>query len=168
MKRLRSILQPQRTIATVLAMVWLPYAGTRCIESPVGPRGSAGSVDFGHHESHPSSSGHHDSSTGHHDHDTHGIGGNARASQPIKGDVHTSADAGRHEGQPPGDTCCTQTGKGSVIPSTPAGSEPPRAVAVMGLYRAARPQRADHPDQRTLRPVAHSPPIYLRNATLLI
>lgn len=161
MKRLRSMLPLQRAIATVLAMVSLPYAGTRCIENPVGPRGSAGSVDFGHHESHPSSSGHHD-------HDTDGVGGNRRAAQPTKGHAHASGDAGMHDDHYPDDTCCTQTGKGSVIPSAYAGSKPPPAVAVMGLWSAARPQLAEHPEQRTPRPVAHSPPIYLRNATLLI
>jgi len=116
---------------------------------------------FGHHESHASSSDDHH-------HDTHNVGTNGNPAEPTQGHAHASGDADRHHDQHHDDTCCTLTGKRSVIPSAPAGSEPPLAVAVMGFWRADHPQRANHPEQRTLIPVAHSPPIYLRNAALLI
>lgn len=164
MKHLRRRLQPHSVMATVLAVVWLPYAGTRCLENPAGPRGSAGSVNciFGHHEPHRSSSGHHHG-------EVHTVGGHAHAAEPggDRNHGHASGNAGRHD-QGRDETCCTQTGKRSVIPSTHAGSEPPVAIAALWPARSYRPPLAGHPDQRALAPVAHSPPIYLRNASLLI
>jgi hypothetical protein len=163
MKRLRRTLQPRSVVATVLAMVWLPFAGTRCLENPAGPSGAAGSVNciFGHHEAHGSSAGHHHG-------EAHGVGGDPSTAEPAQDHAHASGDAGRHHDHRQDDTCCTQTGKRSVIPSASAGSEPPVAVAAMWLWRAARPPLAHHPERRVFAPVAHSPPIYLRNATLLI
>lgn len=137
---------PQRraVVATVVALVWLPYAGTRCLENPSGPSGAEGSVNcIFHHESHGSAAGHH--------HDDGGPG----------------AAAGHHDHHRD-DTCCTQTGKRSVIPSTSGGSEPPGVLGGGWLASWYRPQRADHLEPSAPVPVAHSPPLYLRNASLLI
>ena len=163
MRRWRSKLPPRSVMALVVALVWLPYAGRHCLENPIGP-GAAGSVNciFGHHAAHPSSSGHHHG-------EAHGVGGHTNDAGPARDHGHASGDAGRHHDHHQDDTCCTQTGKRSVIPSTSAGSEPPLLAVVQAWPMSSiRPPLAGQPEQRALAPVAHSPPIYLRNATLLI
>ena len=158
MKRRRTTLQLRSIVAVAVAIVWLPFQGTRCYQ---GPAGSTNCI-FGHHEAHESSADHH------HGH-AHGIGGSAGTGEPVQ-DHHAAAsgDAGKRHGHQRDDTCCTQTGKCSVIPSAAFGPEPLVAVAAVGSPTSYLPALVGHPERCTLAPVAHSPPIYLRNATLLI
>lgn len=159
----RRKVRPRCVVATVLAMVWLPYAGTRCLENPAGPPGAAGSVNciFGHHAEHRPADGHHHSPA-------HRVGGDPTIAEPVHDHGHASADTGRRRDHRRDDTCCNLTGKYSVIPSVSAASGPPVAVASAWNSSSWHRPLAHYPEQRALAPVAHSPPIYLRNATLLI
>jgi hypothetical protein len=160
MKRRRKIPQRHAVVATVIALVWLPYAGTRCLENPGGPSDSVNCI-FHHHESHTPGGDHHDAAPG--------VGGYTGKGEPSQDRVRRGGQsAARHHDHHRDDTCCTRTGKRSVIPSAFAGAGPSAVVGPAWLVASNRPAPADHVVAHALAPVAHSPPIYLRNATLLI
>lgn len=151
-----------RLCAAVLAMLWLPLAGERCLETRAGSSNAPGSINkmFGHHP--------HGSSSGHRHDDPHGVASRGSAAETVHDHAGPRRDAGRRHDQRPDDTCCAKTSDRSVIPSAWAGLDPPVAVAALVLWCLCRPLSAGHPEQPALTPVAHSPPIYLLNATLLI
>ena len=136
-----------RTIVGLLAIAWLPYVSTRCVDA---------SADGGCPIAHPprDAGSHQGHEPGHHSHEG----------------VPTAHQDGDHD-QTPGRTCCELTGKYActVNSSTPSAAPPrlmvtlPRAVDVHALAPLPTP----HPQRRTPGPI-HGPPPYLRFATLLI
>ena len=128
----------------VLAVTWLPYTALRCVEDPLTHAGCsvlvlALQMRSSNHDAHQ----HSDAAT----HPEHGT---------------------RKHGMPR--TCCDITGKCDV--EMTAGSAPtgPLAPAIATTWPFAEPiaPRAQTPHGCQTTPVAHAPPIFLRNATLLI
>lgn len=131
-----------RSIALAVAVFWLPYTCTRCLEIPAGPEGAA-SVDClaGHHGT-ESQSDHHRTA---------------------------AADHGRSHDRSAADTCCVWTGKSAVAPaSAPTLLDSGTAVAIMPAARPPVVGLAAWDRSRHVVPLAHAPPIYIRNAALLI
>jgi hypothetical protein len=147
--------KPRRvqTVALVVVVAWLPYASTRCLEAP-GPHGATESVNciFGHHGAAEPHSDRHDAAARHpHRHDA--------------ASAHRQAGSGHDH-----DTCCTRTGKFAVtLTSTPPPPDPSAAVALIARAELMQLPIAPFLDRRRcLVPLAHAPPVYLRNASLLI
>ena len=132
-----------RAITAALAVAWLPYIATRCVENPATHAGCRVLPDTSY---------------------THAAEASAHSR-------HRMA-AGRHEHQhsrAPGHTCCDLTGKCNikVTPGTPSLAP----VQMMATLPAATQVSAPHAESlphRAAPAVAHAPPTYLRNLTLLI
>ena len=133
-----------RTIPAVLVIVWLPYIATRCIETQL-PHSGCGIL----------------SATAHapgHDH--------ARSHDGMAPRQHEDSHARKHL---PVRTCCDLTGKCDVkvAPSTPPLAPTLLAAALPVAVSPLVPQ-LPLLDGRSAPAVAHAPPAYIRNVTLLI
>jgi hypothetical protein len=126
-----------RAIIVILAVTWLPYITTRCVENPITHVGCPFFPGAMHAATHS----------------------DAQSPQRQHAQHHA-----------PGHSCCDLTGKCNVrVAASPQAFDPP-------TFAVALPA-APHPivvtalcsDQRSnVAYVAHSPPAYLRNATLLL
>ncbi len=136
-----------RTLVGLLAIAWLPYASTYCIDAPVdgGCRLAHASSDAGFHHEHEQ---------GHHSHDS----------------VPAAHQDGDHD-QIPARTCCELTGKRACTLSSSTQPAAPPGLTVMlprGMdTHSLAPLPTASPLRRTPAP-AHGPPPYLRFVTLLI
>ena len=131
-----------RMVTMLLMVAWLPYMSTRCLENPLT---HAGCPMFPAVASaaHPGHHGGRDSAMAHH----HG-----------------------HAHHDPGHTCCDLTGKCNVrvIAATPP-LDAPAVTAVLPAAPASLVVLGPRIDQlHSVSLVAHSPPTYLRNASLLL
>jgi hypothetical protein len=134
-----------RSISVVLAIAWLPYIAMRCVDNPATHAG-CGMLRGAAHA--PGSDGHGPS----HEGMAHGGGTHNHGQEPAR--AHT---------------CCDLTGKCDVKITTGAPSLAPPLLATI-LPVAVRAIVAD-PERLSAcltPPVAHAPPTYLRNATLLL
>jgi hypothetical protein len=131
-----------RAIAFVLAVAWLPYIATRCIENPLT-----------HHCSVLPAAAHaHAGET--HEPSHHGM---------------ASAHDDQHHKTAPAHTCCDLTGKCNMkLAAATPSFVPIHLVAILPLAVDASVPYAELPPQRDAAALAHAPPTYLRNATLLI
>lgn len=133
----------RRGIYVLVAITWLPYIATRCIESSAtgkdcdlvrqGMRADHGGDDH-HHPPPPGSASDHD--------------------HPHKGTPHR--------------TCCELTGKCDVRTTPFVSFAAPTVVTAVALVLHAPPPLPCQAQHRPPVAVAHAPPIYLRHATLLI
>jgi hypothetical protein len=130
-----------RVIPFVLAVAWLPYVATRCVENPVTHVG-CGML--------PAAYAHTGDAGGH---SQHGM-----ASQP-----------GHHHNHAPAHTCCDLTGKCNIkiTPST-ASLDPLQLVALAPVTPDRVVPHADCSRRQATPTLAHAPPIYLRDLTLLV
>lgn len=145
-------------IAVAVVVAWLPYACTRCLETSGGQHGAGGSADcvFGHPAAAASHPDHHDRA------DTHPHHGHS-AAQPEHG--------GKGHDHSPIDTCCELTGKYAVTLTSVPGLSDPWGTMVTVIAAAGMPGLRVAPFAYRVPcalPLAHGPPVYLRNAALLI
>jgi hypothetical protein len=126
-----------------LALAWLPFITTHCIDPASCPT------------EHMRSEGHHDDHHGDHAH-SHG---------------DAAANHGtRHESPPstPARACCNLTGKFNIL----ASAGPPSVAPVFSSTALAAPVVPELRNGALRSPfiphTAHAPPLYLRNHTLLI
>ena len=137
-----------RAISVVLGVAWLPYIATRCIMVP----GAHADCDM------LSPSAHADA-----DHTVpHHHAPDALAQPEPQHQSHTPSKQPAH-------SCCDLTGKCNikVTPGTPS-LDPGHLVATLPVAVDARIRHAELPPDRGAPALAHAPPTYLRNATLLI
>lgn len=131
-------------IPLVLAVTWLPYITTRCVENPFthagcGMLATAHRHSEGHHSHAPS----HDSVTPMHQH-------------------HESPDS-------PARTCCELTGKCNIKAASPGPSiDPPTLLTTLPAIARLPVTGAHELAHVPSFALAHGPPTYLRNATLRI
>jgi hypothetical protein len=136
-----------RPLVGLLAIAWLPYVSTYCIDAPVdgGCRLAHPSGNAGSHQGHgPGHHSHHDAPTAHHD--------------------------GDHDHIPAG-TCCELTGKRACTLNSSTQSTPPPGLTFTLPWGMDTHPLAVLPTARPLRQTpasAHGPPLYLRFVTLLI
>ena len=141
-------------VALVVALVWLPYASTRCLER-IGPHGDEGAENcvFGHYAG---------DASGPHRH------------EDAATRVHNGADAAAQEHSHKGpdhsaDTCCTWTGKFAVtLTAAPTAPDCAGTVALSAMPGVLWAGTAYADYVRRAVPLAHGPPIFIRNAALLI
>ncbi len=139
-----------RTIVGILAVAWVPYILTRCVEG-IGHEGCP--VSAAAHEETSSQHHHGDSSEHHH------------ARRGVLPAAHQTDD---HE-HPSERVCCDLTGKSAFVKSAPPSTAAP-AVVLVTLYGSATaliPPEGPRSKSRAAAPTHHPPP-YLRFATLLI
>src|SRR5512143_3746521 len=132
-----------RAITVALAVAWLPYIATRCVENPATHTGCRILPDAPYtHAAEAPAHSHHRMAVGQHNH------------QPRRA---------------PGQTCCDLTGKCNikVTPSTPSLA-PVQLMATLPAAIHAFAQHAESLPQHAAPAFAHAPPTYLRNVTLLI
>jgi hypothetical protein len=118
-----------RLIPAILAITWLPYISTRCVENPATHAGC----------------------------------------HMFPGAVHAAQEHGEHHRHAPVHTCCDLTGKCNVrvVPEVPQ-LDAPALVATLPLAVAVVVPVLSSPTFCDISLVAHSPPTYLCNATLLL
>jgi hypothetical protein len=133
-----------QAISLLLAITWLPYTATRCVENPFTHDGCGMlATAHEHPEGHHSHAASHDGVTPTHQH---------------------------HDGQhSPVRTCCELTGKCNIKVTAPVPSiDPPALLAVLPAVARVPAPTAYELQCGPTRALAHGPPTYLRNAVLRI
>lgn len=140
-----------RAVSVMLGVAWLPYIATRCIMVP-GAHADCGVLSPRTHADADHSASHH------HAHDA--------LAQPQPQHHHN----GHTPSKQPAHTCCDLTGKCNIKITTPGPPplDPVQLVAILPVAVDASVQHAVLPAYRGAPALAHAPPTYLRNATLLI
>lgn len=139
-----------RAVSVVLGVAWLPYIATRCITVP----GAHADCDVLWPSAHAAA----DHTAPHH----HANDALAQPEPQHHHHSHTPSKAPAH-------TCCDLTGKCNikVTPGT-ASLDPVQLVAILPVAVDASVPHADLPPHRGAPALAHAPPTYLRNVTLLL
>ena len=135
-------------LPVLVAAAWLPYSATRCLATPDG-----GHVDcglFGSEARHDPSAHHQDDKDRQEHH------------------AHTETDSDhRHPPDQPA-TCCEISGKEHVVNARAAPWSPAPLSALVLFPERAGCRVVHSAPSRPSAPFANAPPIFLRNAALLI